>query len=271
MNQITGVILDWAGTTIDFGCFAPVQVFIKIFQEAGLDVTLEEARKPMGLLKRDHIRTMLEMPRISALWREKMGRPFRERDIDDLYARFERALLATLSEYTEPLPGVVDAVKLLRERNLKIGSTTGYTDAMMNLVTVGAAKRGYAPDFWITPDTTGSFGRPYPYMIFRNLEELRLPAPWTVVKVGDTEADIEEGIRAGVWSVGVVIGSSQMGLSEQEYTSLSQEEQNRISFETEQAFLQYGADFTIHTLQELPDLIDRINRLLAQGVRPHGR
>jgi len=62
--KIETVIFDWAGTAVDFGCFAPVNVFLTIFEDAGVSVTLEEARKPMGMLKIDHIRTMLEMPRI---------------------------------------------------------------------------------------------------------------------------------------------------------------------------------------------------------------
>ncbi len=71
MNKVEGVILDWAGTTVDFGCFAPVNVFIDIFKKSGIEVTMEEARAPMGMLKKDHIRAMLSMPRISALWEKK--------------------------------------------------------------------------------------------------------------------------------------------------------------------------------------------------------
>lgn len=267
-QQITGVILDWAGTTVDFGCFAPVQVFLRIFEESGIAVTLEEARAPMGMLKRDHIRVMLEMPRINELWREKIGRCANEQDIDVLYARFEAALFATLAEYTKPLPGVVETIRLLRERNLKIGSTTGYTAEMMKIVTAGAAEKGYIPDYWVTPEATGWSGRPYPYMIFRNMEALRLPAPWMVVKVGDTAADIEEGVRAGVWSVGVAIGSSQMGLSEQDYAILTEKEKNKRILIAEQAFYGYGAHFVLRSLRELPALVERINRLLEQGIRP---
>lgn len=42
MNRIEGVILDWAGTAVDFGCFAPVNVFIDIFHNAGIEVTMAE-------------------------------------------------------------------------------------------------------------------------------------------------------------------------------------------------------------------------------------
>lgn len=271
MSKIEGLIFDWAGTAVDFGCFAPVNVFLEIFKTAGIEVTMAEARAPMGMLKRDHIRAMLEMPRIRALWTQKNGRDIDERDVDNLYSSFEPLLLSSLSKYTGPIPEVLDTVAKLKENGLKIGSTTGYTDSMMDIVVKGAKERGYEPDFWITPDSTGSLGRPYPYMIFRNMEALRLSASWKVVKVGDTEADIKEGVNAGVWSVGVAVGSSQMGLSHEEFINLSDMRKHEIIKSTEESFLAFGADFTIKTMKELPGLIEKINKLISEGKRPNAK
>ena len=268
MHNVEGVIFDWAGTTVDFGCFAPVHVFLQIFKDVGVEVTMEEARAPMGMLKKDHIRTMLLMPRIKRLWEEEYGRGFNEKDVNDLYASFEPLLLASLTEYSKPLPEVIETVQILRGIGLKIGSTTGYTDSMMKIVTAGAKEKGYEPDYWITPDATESYGRPYPYMIFRNIEALKLTAPWKVVKVGDTASDIAEGVQAGVWSVGVAVGSSQMGLGYDEFEKLSEMEKKLAIITTEQAFLKYGADFTIQSIKELPQLVERINTLIAQGKKP---
>ncbi|MEK5176634.1 phosphonoacetaldehyde hydrolase [Heyndrickxia sp. FSL W8-0496] len=268
MNKIEGVILDWAGTTVDFGCFAPVNVFIDIFKHAGVNVTMEEARAPMGLLKIDHIRAMLSMPRISHLWKERFGREFNEQDVEKLYAEFEPALMSSLAEYTDVIPEVIEAVQTLRSQGLKIGSTTGYTQSMMDVVVPNAHKKGYSPDFYITPDGTNSLGRPYPYMIYRNMEALKLSASWKVVKVGDTTSDIKEAVNAGVWSVGVIIGSSEMGLSLSEYNALSEVDQEKAISRTEQIFLQSGADFTIKTMGELPQLIGKINSLISEGKRP---
>jgi phosphonoacetaldehyde hydrolase len=270
MNQIEGIILDWAGTTVDFGCFAPVNTFLHVFRSFGIEVTPAEARGPMGLLKRDHIKTMLQMERIQAAWVAKHDRNSTEQDIDLLYAGFEPLLMATLRDFTQPLPGVVETVKLLRNQGLKLGSTTGYTDAMMQIVAAGAKANGYEPDYWITPDSTRSIGRPYPYMIYRNMEALTLPAPCQVVKVGDTAADIQEGLQAGVWSVGVIVGSSQMGLTQAEYENLSETEKQQAVQAVEQSFLAYGADFTIRTIQELPQLIETINTWLLRKARPSG-
>ncbi|WP_339269460.1 phosphonoacetaldehyde hydrolase [Paenibacillus sp. FSL W8-0187] len=268
MNRIEGVILDWAGTAVDFGCFAPVNVFVDIFKNAGIEVTMAEARAPMGMLKIDHIRAMLSMPRVSALWEAKYGRAFDEQEVERLYAEFEPALMASLSEYTDPIPGVIETVEALKGQGLKIGSTTGYTSSMMEVVVANARQKGYSPDVYFTPDDTNSQGRPYPYMIYRNMESLRLSASWKVVKVGDTVSDVKEGVNAGVWSVGVVIGSSEMGLSSEEYHALSESDREAAISKTEQTFIQHGADFTIRTMDELPQLIERINDMLAEGQRP---
>lgn len=37
------VIFDWAGTTVDYGCFAPVQAFMEVFKHFGVERTFREA------------------------------------------------------------------------------------------------------------------------------------------------------------------------------------------------------------------------------------
>ncbi len=74
MRNVEAVIFDWAGTTVDYGCFAPVQAFVEVFKHFGIEPTMQEVREPMGMLKIDHIRTMLHMPRIQKLWEEKSDR-----------------------------------------------------------------------------------------------------------------------------------------------------------------------------------------------------
>ena len=74
MKKIEAVIFDWAGTTVDFGSFAPVQAFIKAFEEFGITPTVDEVRAPMGMLKWNHIHTMMQMPRIQKAWAVTHGR-----------------------------------------------------------------------------------------------------------------------------------------------------------------------------------------------------
>ena len=208
--KFDGIIFDLAGTTVDYGCFAPVKAFIEAFEQFGITPTLEEVRKPMGMLKIDHVRTMLSMDRISGLWEEKQGRKWTEQDVQRVYELSESKILEIVHNYAEPKPYVVETVKKLREMGLKIGSTTGYTDEMMALVVPKAAELGYSPDCWFSPDSTNKKGRPYPYMIFRNMEKLELKDVSRVMKVGDTVSDILEGKNAGLVTVGILEGSSVM-------------------------------------------------------------
>lgn len=257
MSKIEAVIFDWAGTTVDYGCFAPVQAFVEVFREFGIVPTMEEVREPMGMLKIDHIRTMLNMPRIKQCWVEKYGEEPTEENVHQLFNVFEEKLLSILHLFADPKPGTLEAVKALREHGIKIGSTTGYTDNMMAIVVPEAEKKGYAPDVWFSPDSVESKGRPYPYMIFKNMEALGLQDVRKVIKIGDTVSDIKEGKNAGVWSAGVVVGSSELALTEEEFDALTEEEREIRCKAVADRFVEAGADKVFYTLQDAVDYILR--------------
>lgn len=81
MKQITCVIMDWAGTAVDYGCFAPLNAFLKVFaEEKGIDITYRQAREPMGLLKIDHIKAILSMPEVAAKFQAKYNREWNMED-----------------------------------------------------------------------------------------------------------------------------------------------------------------------------------------------
>lgn len=250
-----GIIFDWAGTTVDYGCFAPVKAFIEAFEQFGITPTLEEVRKPMGMLKIDHIRTMFSMERISGEWKKKQGRDWTEEDVEEVYRLSESKILEIVKNYAEPKPYVTETVKQLRTMGLKIGSTTGYTDEMMAQVVPMAKEQGYEPDCWFSPDSTGKKGRPYPYMVFRNMEELGLMDATRVLKVGDTVADIKEGKHAGAVTVGIIEGSSIMGLTCEEYEALSPEQREAEDKRTENTYREAGADYVIRDIRGILDLI----------------
>lgn len=259
-TTIEAVILDWAGTAVDFGCFAPVQAFIRAFEAYGITPTIEEVRKPMGMLKRDHIKTMMNMDRIHQEWIHIHGADFTEADIDHVYEASETEILKILKDYAEPVPYVLDTVKKLRDMGIRIGSTTGYTDEMMEIVVQKAKENGYAPDCWFSPNSTENFGRPYPYMIFKNLQTLKVSSVKNVIKIGDTVSDIKEGLAAGVITAGVIEGSSIMGLDKAQYGALSAKEKEEVCRSVEKQFLDAGADYVIRNLSQLPALIERFDR-----------
>lgn len=256
-KRIECIIMDWAGTAIDYGCFAPVSAFIESFKVIGIEITPEEARRPMGLTKIDHVRALFNMERIGEAFRQKYGHPYNENDVQGRYQDFQRLLFSTLRQYTAPISGVIETIDKLREEGIKIGSTTGYTSEMMDVVLPEAAAKGYRTDNCVTSDHLPA-GRPYPYMIYQNMCDLAIPSRFSVVKFGDTIADIKEGVNAGVWSVGVVIGSNEMGLTEEETRALPADELARRKHEVRMRMYAAGAHYVVDTIEELPDLIKSI-------------
>lgn len=267
-NKIEAVIFDWAGTTVDYGCFAPVEVFLEVYKNRGVHITLEEAREPMGMLKIDHIRALSKMPRIAEEWKAVHGSYPTEEDVVSMYQEFEPSLLRILTNYTTPIPGVIDTVKKLRDMGLKIGSTTGYTQSMMDIVVPCAAENGYSPDCYFTPDGLPN-GRPYPWMMYQNAIKLGVYPMSHIVKVGDTKSDVKEGVNAGAWSIGVVIGSNEMGLHKEEADALSESELNAKIEEVTKLFYENGAHYVIKEMSDLPDAIAKINECLKKGESVH--
>ncbi|WP_191556555.1 phosphonoacetaldehyde hydrolase [Metabacillus idriensis] len=263
MRKIEGVILDWAGTTVDYGCFAPLQVFIEVFLNREVSITAEEARKPMGLLKIDHIRALCEMPRIKEEWVTVHGQEPTEQDIEKMYEEFERIIFDILPQFTTPLPGVIQTIQKLREQDLKIGSTTGYTKEMMKIVAPHAKEKGFFPDYLFTPDDVKA-GRPYPWMTYMNAIEMGIYPMNKLVKVGDTVSDMKEGINAGMWAVGVILGSNELGLTEDEVSRLDQDELKEKMDEVRDRFYGAGAHYVLNEFAELIPLLEKIEKGLTE-------
>ena len=255
-EKIKAVIFDWAGTTIDYGCFAPVKGFIDGFKSIGIDITSEMARKPMGLMKIDHTRAIAAM----------LPEPITEKQILAAYEVFEKTLFTNIEQHCGIKYHVVETVAALRKQGIKIGSTTGYTSAMMERILPKAAEQGYSPDFCIAPDQTVK-GRPYPYMIWNNLMQFCVLSPREAVKVGDTVADIEEGKNAGCWTVGVVMGSSELGLSRDEVSALTEAELQCRIFDVRAVYYKAGADYIINDMDELLGIVADIDRRLALQIQ----
>lgn len=120
MKKISGVIMDWAGTAVDYGCFAPLNAFLKVFsEEKGIDITYRQAREPMGLLKIDHIKAILSMPEVNEKFRALYKRDWNKRDVDEMYTSFEKHLFASLKDFTTPIPGVLETMAMLQVARYK--------------------------------------------------------------------------------------------------------------------------------------------------------
>jgi phosphonoacetaldehyde hydrolase len=267
IGPVEAVILDWAGTTVDYGCLAPAAVFVEVFEQHDIHLTLSQARGPMGMFKKDHIRALLQLESVASQWQIVHDRLWTEEDVEQLYQAFIPLQLNVIAQYADPIPGVVETIGALRERGLKIGSTTGYTRALMDVLAPEARRRGYAPDALICADEVPA-GRPYPWMCYRNQIDLNVYPSEVCVKIGDTVPDIEEGLHAGMWTMGVVKCGNEIGLNESEIAQLPAAEL-AARLKAGHKHLRYaGAHYTVDDLSEAPSLIDAINERLARGERP---
>ena len=98
-HEIRLVVFDWAGTTVDFGCFAPVDAFVRTFAHHGIAVTPAEVRVAMGLHKKDHLLALLRQPEVSQRWNRATGRTWTERDLESLYNTFIPLQMETVAEH----------------------------------------------------------------------------------------------------------------------------------------------------------------------------
>ena len=268
-GKVRAVILDWSGTTADAYVLAPAVVFVDVFRKHGVGISMTEARGPMGLRKDLHIKALCAVPEIAGRWEDVHGSRPGQREVDAMFADFVPRQLACLREYTTLLPGVAETTRRLQAEGIRIGSTTGFTRAMVDVLEEEARKQGYVPDASVAGDEVANGARPKPFMLYRNLDLLDVHPIQSVLKVDDTVSGVGEALEAGCWGVGVARYSNYMDIDSFEHEkSLSEAEmQRRLAF-TRETLGKAGAHYVIDTLGELPAVIEDVNARLARGEKP---
>lgn len=266
-GPIQAVILDWAGTTVDFGSLAPVVAFTRLFAAQGIDLSLDEVRKPMGTEKREHIRLLCELPRIAAAWRELHGAVPDEAMIDWLYEAFIPLQIAAIRDSAQLVPRCREVVAALRGRGIRIGTNTGYNREMLDALAATADQQGYRPESSICA-TEVPRGRPFPYMSLKNAIELGVETVHACIKVDDTTPGIEEGLNAGMWTIAVAISGNEVGLSREDWEALSPAEQQQRRHTAYTRLRASGAHYVIDSIADLLPYVELIERRLAKGEQP---
>ncbi len=266
-GPLKAALLDWAGTTMDYGCYAPAVVFIAVYKRKGVEITIEAAREPMGAHKKVHIRKISQISAVAKRWDEVHGRPCTEEDVEAMFEDFIPLQIDCLADYADMIPGALETVAALRGRGLKIGSTTGYTGEMMSLLLAEARKRGYEPDSSVCA-TDVPAGRPEPWMCLANAQNLQVFPMEAIVKIGDTLPDIAEGLNAGMWTVGIAKTGNEVGLKESEIEALPKETYERLLARAYERLYQSGAHYVVDAIGDVLPCLDDIDRRLARGESP---
>jgi phosphonoacetaldehyde hydrolase len=267
VGPLRAVVLDWAGTTVDYGCMAPVATFRQAFADSGVPITVAEARAPMGMPKWDHIQAIMRTEAVAARWQAVYGERPGTEDVDTLYQRFLPLQVQTVAQHSDLVPGALETVAGLRARGLAIASTTGYPRQVMDVVTRVAKEQGYEPDVTICAGDTPA-GRPGPFMALQALITLSISPVESVVKIGDTAVDIEEGLNGGMWAVGVAVTGNEVGLTAAEYGALPGEEQRRLSQAATERLFAAGAHYVVDSISDVMPVLDGIEARLAAGEKP---
>lgn len=268
VSPLQAVIFDWAGTLVDFGSLAPTQIFVEAFATFNIRITLEQARGPMGLSKWDHIHELLQEPRIAAQWNTTFGRAPSHTDVDAIYARFMPLQIAKVGEFSAPIEGAVQVLQWLRAHGLKVGSCSGYPREVLNQLLPQAAQAGITPDHVVAGDELAAGGRPGPYMALANVLALRISDVRACVKVDDTAPGIEEGLNAGMWTIGLSLSGNEVGYSKEEYLSANAVEVEAKVAVAEAKLKKAGAHYVIRTIADLPAVLAKIAQRMRQGELP---
>ena len=268
-TYLQAAILDWAGTVVDFGSFAPTQIFVEAFAEFGVAVSLEEARGPMGMGKWDHIRTLCDIPAIAERYRAAFGRLPTDDDVTAIYERFMPLQIEKIALHSALIPGALEAIASLRGKGLKIGSCSGYPAAVMAKVVELAEKNGYVADHVVATDEVPN-GRPHPAQALANVIALGISDVAACVKVDDTWPGILEGRSAGMWTVALTCSGNALGLTWEQFKALPANKLEQERARIAQQFEGARPHYLIDPIADLPQVIDDINARLKRGEMPQG-
>lgn len=265
-------ILDWSGTTADPHVIAPAVVFVRVFEKHGVPISMQEARGPMGLRKDLHIAKILEIPDVKKRWIAAKGADPTQADVDAMFADFVPSQVECLPKYASLLPGAAQATKYMQEvLKMKLGSTTGFTRAMVDVLEKHAADQGYNPEYTVGGDEVenGMGFRPTPFMIYKNLVNLAIWPIESVVKVDDTTSGVGEGLNAGCWSVAVAGWSNYTNIDTMDdWDKLSKTDKLELIKISRETLSSTGAHYVVDSIRELPAICEDINAQLKKGATP---
>ncbi len=268
-GKVKALVLDWSGTTADAYVIAPAVVFVEVFKNQGVEISMKEARGPIGLRKDLHIKELTQNPVLRERWRSVHDRYPDQSDVDKMFADFVPAQVACLPQYTDLLPGTAEVCQRLQKDGIKLGVSTGFLRVMVDVLLEAAIKQGFRPDATVAGDEVEQGARPKPFMVYRNLDLMDVWPIESVIKVDDTVGGIGEGLNAGCWAVGVSRYSNYMNINTlEEEATLSPEEIGRRHEETRELLSKAGAHYVIDSIADIESVVDEINARLARGEKP---
>jgi 2-aminoethylphosphonate--pyruvate transaminase/phosphonoacetaldehyde hydrolase len=265
---IRGIVLDLAGTAVDYGSLTPVEAFKKTFADFAIPVSTQLIRKYTGMEKIAQTKAILADPQESKLWHQVYPQLTENEMFKKIYDSLEVNIIQILKKNSELLPGMQVLIKYTNENQIMLATTTGYSDRMIQSVAGNFKQQGFDPLYNITGDQTNHVTRPQPDMLQLAMKKMKIEDPTQVIKVGDTVNDIREAQNAGTISVATVEGGNLIGLSKDDFYHLSLDQQAQKIAEAKQILAAAKPDYIIDNLFALKPIIENLNHhtiLLTPG------
>lgn len=235
------IVFDIAGTTVkDNGEI--VYAFQKAMKENGYEIPGEKIEPLKGYKKTDAIQKMLEAyePDTSKITKEFIHR---------IHKRFLQLMIEHYSaaEDLQALPHAEEVFAYCKNKGIKVGLDTGFSN---NITDVIIERLGWLKDNkvdYVVSSNQVPAGRPHPYMIEKMMQAAGVTDSKKVIKLGDTEVDVNEGKNAGcLYSIGVTTGA----------------------FTREQLY-PYEPSFIIDDLNELIEIIENVSNSNIDTLTTH--
>ncbi len=195
MKKPALVVFDIAGTTVsDPGNVA--KSFIDAFADDGYTIHFEDAQRVMGYKKTDAVAMLL---------RQKGGDYLNNNLVERIHQSFNDKMIRYYQTAPDlkPFEDTEPVFKWLHANGIRVVLNTGFIRKITEVILDRLGWRtGYLIDAVVSSDEVEN-GRPAPDMIRMIMRYFGITDPGLIVKVGDTESDMEEGRQAGC---GLVIG-----------------------------------------------------------------
>ncbi len=197
--KIAMVVFDMAGTTVDEGNVV-YRTLHKAIEKVCPSVSFENVLKlGAGKEKLQAIRETLSGSNIS----------LNEATIQEIFKDFLGLLdIAYANLIVVPTNNTERLFNELRTKDIKVVLNTGYnTVTAISLLNKLNWVKGVQYDLLVTSSDVSN-NRPMPDMILYAMDKLNITDASTVIKVGDSTIDIEEGRNAGCkYNIGVTTGA----------------------------------------------------------------
>lgn len=219
-------VFDLAGTTVDDSIEGVPLVAIAMreaFHKHGYNIDVNVVNKYRGMEKKDALQSIL-----NELHKQNDTSP--NIDVDVLFRDFKYFLNENLSSIKNEIPGTTEVFQKLKSTGVKIAVGSGFPHGVVEAITRTLNWTGLV-DFVCSAEKAGH-GRPHPAMIQSAMKVFDINDPRTVVKVGDTKVDVEEGKNAACWTISVLTGTQSRDF-----------------------IMESKPDFVVDSIADLPDLL----------------